>query len=142
MQSNKRNGLNGNEQLLQRITLNPEVCFGKPTIRNMRYPVEMILDLLSAGMTVEELLEDYPELEQEDILACLALASQLLKEKRIQQILETKANEPIQFIPHGEKLLPVTPATEKPDIKALAGIWKNKNITLESLRQEAWGDRL
>jgi uncharacterized protein (DUF433 family) len=54
-----------------RITLNPNVCFGKPTIRNMRYPVEMILDLLGAGMTVEELLEDYPDLEREDISACL-----------------------------------------------------------------------
>jgi uncharacterized protein (DUF433 family) len=54
-----------------RITLNPNVCFGKPTIRNMRYPVEMILDLLSAGMTIEELLEDYPDLEREDIAACL-----------------------------------------------------------------------
>jgi uncharacterized protein (DUF433 family) len=57
--------------IANRITLNPNVCFGKPTIRNMRYPVEMILDLLGAGMTVEELLEDYPDLEREDIAACL-----------------------------------------------------------------------
>ncbi len=49
--------------------------------------------------------------------------------------------EPLEFIPHDSKLLPVTPATEKADIKALAGIWKNKDITLEKLRQEAWGDR-
>lgn len=53
----------------------------------------------------------------------------------------TNGKEPLEFIPHGRKLLPVTPATEKPDIKALAGIWKNKDITLEKLRQEAWGDR-
>ena len=137
MQNNERNGLNGTGQLLKRITLNPNVCFGKPTIRNMRYPVEMILDLLSAGMTFEELLKDYPGLEREDILACLALASQLVKEKRVHQILEPKADEPLQFIPHGGKLLPVTPATQKPDIKALAGIWKNKDITLEKLRKEA-----
>ena len=57
-----------------RITINPNVCFGKPTIRNMRYPVEMILDLLGAGMTTEELLEDYPDLEREDIAACLQFA--------------------------------------------------------------------
>ena len=57
-------------ELLQRITLNPKVCFGKPTIRNMRYPVETMLDLMSAGMTTEELLEDYPDLEKEDLQAC------------------------------------------------------------------------
>ena len=60
------------KSLLSRITINPNVSFGKPTIRNMRYPVEIILDLLSAGMTTQELLEDYPDLEEEDIRACLA----------------------------------------------------------------------
>lgn len=60
---------------LNRITLNPNICFGKPTIRNMRYPVEMILDLLSAGMSTEDLLDDYPDLEREDITACLQFAS-------------------------------------------------------------------
>jgi uncharacterized protein (DUF433 family) len=48
-----------NLSLLDRITLNPEILFGKPSIRNMRYPVEMILDLLSAGMSNSEILEDY-----------------------------------------------------------------------------------
>jgi len=61
-----------NEELMQRITLNPVICFGKPTVRNMRYPVEMILDLLSAEMTQEEILADYPALEVADIQACLA----------------------------------------------------------------------
>ena len=60
--------------LLKRITPNSNVCFGKPTIRNMRYPVEMILDLLAAGMTFEELIEDYPDLEREDFQACLFFA--------------------------------------------------------------------
>ncbi len=87
MKSNGRNGLTGTEQLLKRITLNPKVCFGKPTIRNMRYPVEMVLDLLSAGMTTEELLEDYPDLEREDIFACLAFASKMVKVKSIHQVL-------------------------------------------------------
>jgi uncharacterized protein (DUF433 family) len=70
-----------------RITLNPNVCFGKPTIRNMRYPVEMILDLLGAGMTVEDLLEDYPDLEREDIAACLQFASKLVQVNSIHKAL-------------------------------------------------------
>ncbi len=73
--------------LLKRITLNPNVCFGKPTIRNMRYPVEMILDLLAAGMTFEELLEDYPDLEREDFQACLLFAGKLMKVNSINQVI-------------------------------------------------------
>lgn len=71
------------ENLLSRITVNPEICHGKPTIRNMRYPVEMILDLLSAGMTYDEIISDYPAVTIEDILACLAYASKLTKIKSI-----------------------------------------------------------
>jgi len=67
------------EDLLKRITMNPEICFGKPTIRNMRYPVEMILDLLSAGMTNAEILADYPSLEEEDLHACLLFAAKLVR---------------------------------------------------------------
>ena len=66
-------------QLLDRITINPEVCHGKPTIRNKRYTVDLILDLLSAGSTHKEILEDYPNLEEADILACLAYATKLTK---------------------------------------------------------------
>jgi uncharacterized protein (DUF433 family) len=65
-------------ELLDRITINPDILFGKPTIRNMRYPVAMILDLLSAGMTNAEILEDYPDLELEDIQACLVFAAKLV----------------------------------------------------------------
>jgi uncharacterized protein (DUF433 family) len=72
--------------LLQRITLNPEVCHGKPTLRNMRYTVSMILDLLSAGMTTEELIADYPALEKEDIQACLLYASRLSETKTIHKL--------------------------------------------------------
>ncbi len=75
------------EELLKRITLNPNICFGKPTIRNMRYPVETMLDLMSAGMTVEELLEDYPDLEKEDLQACLLFASKLVKVNSINKVL-------------------------------------------------------
>ena len=75
------------ENLLARITLNPDVCFGKPTIRNMRYPVEMILDLLSAGMTSNEILDDYPDLEMADIQACLSFASRLTKMNSISRVI-------------------------------------------------------
>ncbi|MBM2815598.1 MAG: hypothetical protein HW421_2360 [Ignavibacteria bacterium] len=75
------------ENLLQRITLNPDVCHGKPTIRNMRYPVELILDLLSAGMLHEEIIADYPALTEEDIRACLVFASKLTKVKTIHNVL-------------------------------------------------------
>jgi len=74
------------ETLINRITINPEICHGKPTIRNMRYPVELILDLLSSGMSIAEILEDYPALEAEDISACLAFASRLTRVKSIHKI--------------------------------------------------------
>ena len=72
--------------LLDRITVNQEICHGKPTVRGMRYPVELILDLLTSGMTHQEILKDYPSLEDEDILACLAFASRLTKVKSYSRI--------------------------------------------------------
>ena len=75
------------QNLLDRITLNPNVCFGKPTIRNMRYPVEMVLDLMGAGMTFDELLDDYPDLEREDLQACLQFASRLTRVNSITRLL-------------------------------------------------------
>jgi len=60
------------ENLLERITIDPDICHGKPTIRGLRYPVKNMLELLASGMTIEELLEDYPDLEKDDFLACLA----------------------------------------------------------------------
>lgn len=63
---------------LERITSLPDVCHGQPTIRGLRYPVQMLLELLSSGMTIEEVLADYPDLERDDLLAALefgALAS-------------------------------------------------------------------
>ena len=74
------------DNLLNRITINPEICHGKPTIRNMRYPVEMILDLLSAGMTFQDIINDYPAIEPDDIKACLAFASRLTKIKAIHKV--------------------------------------------------------
>ncbi|WP_017734068.1 DUF433 domain-containing protein [Nafulsella turpanensis] len=65
------------ENLLDRITLNPDICHGKLTIRNKRYTVDLILDLLASGMTAKEILEDYPAIEKEDISACLAHAAKI-----------------------------------------------------------------
>ena len=72
---------------IDRITVNPEICHGKPTIRNKRYTVDLILDLLSAGSTHAEILEDYPNLEEEDILACLAYATKVTKYSSYTKIL-------------------------------------------------------
>ncbi len=71
---------------LERITIDPAICHGKPCIRGLRYPVEMILELLSSGMSQEEVLADYEDLEPEDILAVLAYAARLSQTKRIQRI--------------------------------------------------------
>ena len=71
----------------ERITIDPEICHGKPTIRGLRYPVEMILELLSSGMTLEEILVDYDDLEREDILAALSFATRLSQIKRIEPAL-------------------------------------------------------
>lgn len=73
--------------LLDRITIDPEICHGKPTIRGLRYPVETILELLSAGMTIEEILADYEDLERDDILAVLSYATRLSQIKRIDPVL-------------------------------------------------------
>ncbi len=74
-------------KLLERITMNPDICHGKPCIRGLRYPVDMILELLSAGMSNEEILADYDDLELEDILAALAFAARLTQMKRVQAVL-------------------------------------------------------
>ena len=74
------------EKLLERITINPEICHGKPCIRGLRYPVETILELLSSGMSKQEILEDYEDLEMDDILAVLAYATRLSQTKRTQNL--------------------------------------------------------
>jgi uncharacterized protein (DUF433 family) len=63
---------------LERITIHPEICHGKPCIRGMRWPVEVILDMLGSNMSIEDILEDHPELERADILACLQYAKTLV----------------------------------------------------------------
>ena len=71
------------EDLLQRITVNPNMAFGKPTIRGLRYSVEWLLELLSSGMSQQEILDDYEDLEAADIYAVLAYAAKLAQIKRV-----------------------------------------------------------
>ncbi len=72
--------------LLDRITIDPQICHGKPVIRGLRYPVESILELMSAGMTIDEILADYEDLEREDLLAVLAFATRLSQVKRMEPL--------------------------------------------------------
>jgi uncharacterized protein (DUF433 family) len=72
--------------LLQRITIDPEICHGKPCIRGLRYPVEFLLELLSAGMTHEEILIDYDDLEEADILSALLFAARLSQVKSVYKL--------------------------------------------------------
>lgn len=69
---------------IERITIDPEVCHGKPCIRGMRWPVEVVLDLMLSEMTHDEILEDHPELEKEDLLASLEYAKLLVSGKLMQ----------------------------------------------------------
>lgn len=72
--------------LLDRIVIDPTICHRKPTIRGLCYPVATILELLSSGMTYDELLSDYEDLERDDILAALAYAARITQTKRIESV--------------------------------------------------------
>jgi uncharacterized protein (DUF433 family) len=72
--------------LADRITIHPEICHGKPTIRGLRYPVETILELLSSGMTSDQIHADYEDLEREDIFAVLDFTRRLSQVKRIEPV--------------------------------------------------------
>ena len=72
-----------NENLLSRITVDPEICHGKPCLRGLRYPVETILEYLAGGDSVEGLLVEFPDLEREDILACLEFSRRMLVTKSV-----------------------------------------------------------
>jgi len=74
------------KQLLERITINPDVMVGKPTIRGLRITVEQILKALAGGVTVQDLLEDYPELEHEDIHAVLLYAAEVVSEEQVFEV--------------------------------------------------------
>ena len=74
------------DPLLARITIDPSICHGKPCIRGLRYPVEWLLDLLTAGMTTDEILADYEDLERDDVRAALAYAARLARTRRLEPV--------------------------------------------------------
>lgn len=78
-------------ELLKRISIDPKVCFGKPCIRGTRLWVSLILDRLAAGISAEEILEEYPQLTREDILACMAYGAEMSRERFVDVPLERPA---------------------------------------------------
>jgi uncharacterized protein (DUF433 family) len=72
-----------NENLLSRITVDPEICHGKPCVRSLRYPVETILEYLAGGDSVVDLLREFPDLEREDILACHEFSRRMLSARSV-----------------------------------------------------------
>ncbi|MFH1743988.1 MAG: DUF433 domain-containing protein [bacterium] len=79
------------EKLLERISINPEVCFGKPCIKGHRIWVSLILDFLASGASIEEVLKEYSELEREDILACIAYGAEMSRERYVDIPMESPA---------------------------------------------------
>jgi len=77
--------------LLNRISVDPRVCFGKPCIKGTRIWVSLLLDMLSDGMTVEEILGDYPHLKHEDILAAMAYGAEMSRERYVDVPMEALA---------------------------------------------------
>jgi uncharacterized protein (DUF433 family) len=78
-------------ELLKRISVNPNVCFGKPCIRGHRIWVSLILDQLASGMTVEQVLEQYPQLSRDDVLACVAYGAEMSRERFVEVPFERPA---------------------------------------------------
>jgi len=79
------------EKLLERISIDPQICFGRPCIRGHRIWVSLVLDLLSTGLSVEEILEEYPHLSREDVLACVAYGAEMSRERFVDVPLERPA---------------------------------------------------
>jgi uncharacterized protein (DUF433 family) len=73
-----------NEELLTRISIDPDICFGKPCIKGHRIWVSLILDMLASGMALKEILDNYPGIEEKDILACIAYGAEMSRERYIE----------------------------------------------------------
>src|SRR2546427_13305145 len=69
------------EELLARISIDPEICFGKPCIKGHRIWVSLILDMMASGMTMKEILDQYPGLDETDMLACIAYGAEMARER-------------------------------------------------------------
>jgi len=79
------------DRLLEKISIDPRVCFGKPCIRGHRIWVSLVLDLLASGLSIEEVLEEYPQLSREDVLACIAYGAEMSRERFVDVPLERPA---------------------------------------------------
>ncbi|HEV3039210.1 MAG TPA: DUF433 domain-containing protein [Candidatus Angelobacter sp.] len=79
------------EELLERISINPDICFGKPCIRGHRIWVSLILDFLANGASVEDILQDYPQLDGSDIMACIAYGAEMSRERFVDIPLESRS---------------------------------------------------
>lgn len=71
--------------ITKRIVIDPAICHGKPCIRGLRYPVENVLEWLAGGMSIKEILNDYEDLEKEDVLAALAYAARIVHVKQVER---------------------------------------------------------
>ena len=78
-------------QLLSRISIDPNICSGKPCIKGHRIWVSLMLDFLASGATITEILEEYPQLEMEDILACIAYGAEMSRERFVDIPIESAA---------------------------------------------------
>jgi uncharacterized protein (DUF433 family) len=88
------------QELLNRISINPSICFGKPCIRGHRIWVSLILDFMASGMTIPEILDEYPQLEAADILACIAYGAEMSRERFVEVSIESVASA----IPNSKKV--------------------------------------
>ena len=77
------------QELLSRISIDPNVCFGKPCVKGHRIWVSLVLDFLASGWTVQEVLKNYPGLEQADVLACIAYGAEMSRERYVDIPVET-----------------------------------------------------
>lgn len=77
------------EDLLARISINPQICFGKPCVKGHRIWVSLILDLLASGWSHKDILDNYPGLEEADILACIAYGAEMARERYVEVPMET-----------------------------------------------------
>jgi uncharacterized protein (DUF433 family) len=113
------------EKLMNRITANPKIFGGKPIVRGMRISVELILSLLAQGETEKALMEDYPELEPEDIRACLAYAHAVIAQDSLDSTIDTDFGGLVfvDRVPHSGLIrLPDVPSQRR--IKLIEEVWK------------------
>ena len=79
------------QALLARISIGPKICFGKPCIRGHRIWVSLVLDLLASGLTVEEVVNRYPGIEEDDVLACIAYGAEMSRDRYVDIPIEKSA---------------------------------------------------